>query len=40
MLVDLVPMTDVEDVAAGTATSQDTDNVIIDETEINSPQVE
>ena len=40
VLVDLVPMTDVEDVAAGAATSQGTDNVIIDEKEINPPQVE
>ena len=38
--VELVPITDVEDVAAGAATSQGTDNVIINETEINPPQVE
>lgn len=40
MRVELVPITDVEDVAAGAVTSQGTDNVIINEAEINPPQVE
>ncbi len=37
---ELVSMTEVEEVAAGATTSQDTDNVIIDEAENNPPQVQ
>ena len=38
--VGLDPMTDVEDVAGGTAAAQNTDNVITDETENSPPQVQ